>query len=184
MFDSDFNAYNMVQKEDNSEFKSKYMSELDKKISRYKKSMAIYEDPSSTPKQRKDSERWAGYARNIINRETGYNIIDSTNLREGWSGLNDVKYDSSTQTFSKDLKQSPKIVKKFPQPLSLKNNISSYTVGLESYSDDFDESSIILFSEGDETGSKDMGSDFNFDYKMPESTLNIKDAFLLDKLNK
>ena len=64
-------------------------------------------------------------------------------------------------------------------------DIESHYVGLEEYSDVFDtESSIILFSEGDETGSKDMGSDFNFDYKMPESTLNIKDAFLLEKLNK
>ena len=27
-------------------------------------------------------------------------------------------------------------------------------------------------------------SDINFDYKMPETTLNIKELFLLEKLNK
>ena len=95
MFDPEFNAYNMVQKKDNSEDKSKYMSALDESISRYKKWMAIYEDPSSTPKQRSGSERWSNYFRNIISRETGYNIIDSFHPTP-IVNANDVKYDSST----------------------------------------------------------------------------------------
>jgi len=64
-------------------------------------------------------------------------------------------------------------------------DIESYYVGLEEYSDVFDtESSIILFSQENETGMNYMGSDINFDYKMPETTLNIKELFLLEKLNK
>ena len=42
---------------------------------------------------------------------------------------------------------------------------------------------IFVTKEG-ETGMNYMGSDFNFDYKMPETTLNIKELFLLEKLNK
>ena len=62
-------------------------------------------------------------------------------------------------------------------------DISSYTVGIKEY--DFDtESSIILFSQENETGMNYFDSDINFDYKMPETTLNIKELFLLEKLNK
>ena len=182
MFDPEFNAYNMVQKKDNSKDKSKYMSALDESISRYKKWMAIYEDPSSTAKQKVTSQRWSNYFRNIINRETGYNIIDSTNFREvGDRAPNDVSYDLSTQTFSKDLKQSPKIVKKFPQPLSLKNTVSSYAVGLESYSDDFEESSIILSSEG-EGGSMNNGSKTPMFFGGSSDGLNIEDLYKI-KIN-
>ena len=64
-------------------------------------------------------------------------------------------------------------------------DIESHYVGLEEYSDVFDtESYIMLFSEENETGMNYMGSDINFDYKMPETTLNIKELFLLEKLNK
>ena len=64
-------------------------------------------------------------------------------------------------------------------------DIESYYASLEEYDDVFDaESSIILFSQENETGMNYMGSDFNFNYPMPETTLNIKELFLLEKLNK
>ena len=62
-------------------------------------------------------------------------------------------------------------------------DIKSYYLGLEEYDDDT-KSYIMLLSEENETGMNYFDSDINFDYKMPESTLNIKDAFLLEKLNK
>ena len=62
-------------------------------------------------------------------------------------------------------------------------DISSYTVGIKEYYFDT-ESSIILFSQENETGMNYFDSDINFDYKMPETTLNIKELFLLEKLNK
>jgi len=103
---------------------------------------------------------------------------------------------SDEQIFSYDLDKREYIspineTNKINSDLNLDNksffntkDIKSYYVGLEAYSDDFDESSIILFSQENETGMNYMGSDFNFDYKMPETTLNIKELFLLEKLNK
>ena len=64
-------------------------------------------------------------------------------------------------------------------------DIESYYVGLQEFDDVVDTKSyIMLFSEENETGMNYFDSDINFDYKMPETTLNIKELFLLEKLNK
>ena len=68
----------------------------------------------------------------------------------------------------------------------LDKDVSSYTVGLEAYSEDFDtESSIILLSEESQTGMSNFNNTyFNSDINLYDSKLNIKDAFLFEKLNK
>jgi len=71
--------------------------------------------------------------------------------------------------------------KKSPQPLTLSNTVSSYAVGLESYSDDFDESSIILFSEG-EGGSMNNGSKTPMFFGGSSDGLNIEDLYKI-KIN-
>ena len=71
--------------------------------------------------------------------------------------------------------------KKSPQPLTLSNTVSSYAVGLESYSDDFDESSIILFSEG-QGGSVNTGSKTPVFFGGSSDGLNIEDLYKI-KIN-
>lgn len=71
--------------------------------------------------------------------------------------------------------------KKSPQPLTLSNTVSSYAVGLESYSDDFEESSIILSSEG-EGGSMNNGSKTPMFFGGSSDGLNIEDLYKI-KIN-
>ena len=71
--------------------------------------------------------------------------------------------------------------KKSQQPLTLSNTVSSYAVGLESYSDDSDESSIILFSEG-EGGSMNNGSKTPMFFGGSSDGLNIEDLYKI-KIN-
>jgi len=71
--------------------------------------------------------------------------------------------------------------KKSPQPLTLSNTVSSYAVGLESYSDDFEESSIILSSEG-EGGGMNNGSKTPVFFGGSSDGLNIEDLYKI-KIN-
>ena len=63
-------------------------------------------------------------------------------------------------------------------------DIESYYVGIKEYDDVDTKSYIMLLSEENQTDMNYFDSDINFDYKMPETTLNIKELFLLEKLNK
>ena len=177
--------------------KEGYMQSIrDSMLVNYNKYIAILEDPSSTAKQKKSALENYKLYKNSIENVTGWNIVDSINPKS-IIGPNDVLYNSSTQTFSKNLALSPNILRKFGQVPIVKDkssnlnfssamDIESHYVGLEAYSDeDFNtQSSIILFSQENETGMNYFDSDINFDYKMPETTLNIKELFLLEKLNK
>tara|TARA_X000001382_G_scaffold81645_2_gene57523 strand:- start:1964 stop:3301 length:1338 start_codon:yes stop_codon:yes gene_type:complete len=62
-----------------------------------------------------------------------------------------------------------------------KNDIQSYFVGIDDYSDDFDESSIILFSEG-EGGSMNNGSKTPMFFGGSSDGLNIEDLYKI-KIN-
>jgi hypothetical protein len=61
------------------------------------------------------------------------------------------------------------------------NDIQSYFVGIDDYSDDFDESSIILFSEG-EGGSMNNGSKTPMFFGGSSDGLNIEDLYKI-KIN-
>ena len=61
-------------------------------------------------------------------------------------------------------------------------DIESYYVGIKEYDDVDTKSYIMLLSEENQTDMNYFDSDINFDYKMPENTLNIKDALYLSKL--
>ena len=63
----------------------------------------------------------------------------------------------------------------------MKNDIQSYFVGIDDYSDDFDESSIILFSEG-EGGSMNNGSKTPMFFGGSSDGLNIEDLYKI-KIN-
>ena len=66
-------------------------------------------------------------------------------------------------------------------------DIESYYVGIKEYDDVDTKSYIMLLSEENQTDMNYFDSDINFDYKMPETTLNIKELFqipLIEKLNK
>ena len=104
---------------------------------------------------------------------------------------------SDEQIFSYDLDKREYIppineTNKINSDLNLDNksffntkDIKSYYVGLEAYSDDFDESSIILLSEDSQTGMSNFNNTYlNSDINLYDSNLNIKDAFLFEKLNK
>ena len=153
---------------------------IDVKTEKYKFFIKKLERPNLSPSERKIAERWYNDNKGALEKHTGYIIVDSQTPKSVL-GPNDVVYDSTSETFSKDLKQSPKIIKKFPQPLTLSNTVSSYAVGLESYSDDFDESSIILFSEG-EGGSMNNGSKTPMFFGGSSGGLNIEDLYKI-KIN-
>ena len=153
---------------------------IDVKTEKYKFFIKKLERPNLSPSERKIAERWYNDNKGALEKHTGYIIVDSQTPKSVL-GPNDVVYDSTSETFSKDLKQSPKIIKKFPQPLTLSNTVSSYAVGLESYSDDFDESSIILFSEG-EGGSMNNGSKTPMFFGGSSDGLNIEDLYKI-KIN-
>ena len=61
-------------------------------------------------------------------------------------------------------------------------DIESYYVGIKEYDDVDTKSYIMLLSEENQTDMNYFDSDINFDYKMPENTLNIKAALYLSKL--
>ncbi len=127
-------------------------------------------------KEKEDRIRW--------NFKDMFNIPKNFRVRNELSEM--VKTNERLKEILKEI-QNNNTTKISNNIFSSAMDIESHYVGLEEYSDDFDtESSIILFSQENEPGMSNFNNnylDFDIDYG-GGSTLNIKDAFLFEKLNK
>ena len=160
MFDPDFNVYATSQEtlSSNQDKSAIDPVKLKKEITFYENKLLDAEIRQEQYKIDGDTKRQSGVGRKI---DFYKNVI-----RHKKNDL--TKYEDFTS-------------KKSQQPLTLSNTVSSYAVGLESYSDDFDESSIILFSEG-EGGSMNNGSKTPMFFGGSSDGLNIEDLYKI-KIN-
>ena len=160
MFDPDFNVYATSQEtlSSNQDKSAIDPVKLKKEITFYENKLLDAEIRQEQYKIDGDTKRQSGVGRKI---DFYKNVI-----RHKKNDL--TKYEDFTS-------------KKSQQPLTLSNTVSSYAVGLESYSDDFEESSIILSSEG-EGGSMNNGSKTPMFFGGSSDGLNIEDLYKI-KIN-
>lgn len=132
------------------------------------------------------SEKNISEKRKAIDKQIG--VKDTFNLGKQWRLRGELNKMRKTDRILKEILeeiQNNNTTKISNNIFSSAMDIESHYVGIKEYDDVFDtKSSIMLFSQENETGMNYFDSDINFDYKMPETTLNIKELFLIEKLNK